>query len=100
MSCLSLSELPEAERGPAPSKLVDFNPLRPLPRQVIRDALTVTCLRLHLSATQTESVIDTAIATYATVTPQPSTARVISDSTRLAYDLARWNGARGPGDAA
>jgi hypothetical protein len=46
MSCLSLSELPASEREPAPSKLIDFNPLRPTARDVIYAELDVHCAKL------------------------------------------------------
>jgi hypothetical protein len=62
---------------------------RPSPRKVIEEALTVTCIRLHLSAAQTDLVIDAAIASR--YDGRVSTAKAISDGTKAAYGVARLN---------
>lgn len=67
-------------------------PTHESPRKEIRDALTVMCLRLHLSADETETVIDTALA--ARSLHQASPARAVAEGRKVAEQIAQRRRAR------
>jgi hypothetical protein len=71
---------------------------RPSPRKVIEEALTVMCMRLHLSATQTNTVIDRAID--ARYVDRASTAKAIAGGRKEAHAIAAQLFNKDPKDAA